>query len=139
MKVNSNRKDKRRGFTVVELVVALAIIVIVSATAIGLINSQNTVYLRTMQTVEATNMAENAIECFRFAKGNVGEFEATYEKSLNETITLNDDTDNGITDYTFEKSDMKVIITINGNTLEFNATDISSGKVILDKSYTYTK
>ena len=42
MKVNSIKN--RRGFTVVELVVAITIIVIVSATAIGLINTQNKIH-----------------------------------------------------------------------------------------------
>ncbi len=130
-KVNSIKN--RRGFTVVELVVAMAIIVIVSATAIGLINTQNTVHLRTTQTIEATNMAENAIECFRWA-----ETEAKFVESYAKTgVTLSGNTSEGITVYTFEKSNMNVTIEINGNKLTFVATDIKdSNKVILEQSYT---
>lgn len=130
-KLNSRNNRRSRGFTVVELVVAMAVILIVSATAISLINTQNTVYLRTLQTVEATNMAENAIECFRYAGSE--NFKAVYEKSLNQ-ITLVDDTDNGKTDYTFETNGMEVIITIEGDTITFTAHD--GNKVILTKSYT---
>ena len=129
MKVNS----KKRGFTIVELVVAMTIIVIVSATAIALINTQNTIHLRTMQTIEATNMAENAIECFRYVD-SVDEFETAYAKT---GVTVqNKTTDNAKTTFSFEESNMNVTITVTSNELTFVATDITdSSKVILQKSY----
>lgn len=127
-----NKLNSKKGFTVVELVVALAVILIVSATAIGLINSQNTIYLRTMQTTEATNMAENAVECFRFAVNNGEDFEAVFEKAGYE---LGDPTEfDGKTVYTFESNGMEVTIEINGNTLDFKAYD--GEKEILSRSYT---
>ena len=132
-----NREGLSGGFTVVELVVALAIILIVSATAIGLVNSQNTIYLRTMQTTEATNMAENAIECFRFAKGDTAVFNTVYGKTFEGTdIALNESTDGetGKTVYTLESNGMEVTIEIDGNTLNFKAYDGS--KEILSRSYT---
>ncbi len=132
-RLNSKRNDNRRGFTVVELVVAMAIIVIVSATAIGLINMQNNIYLRTTQTAEATNMAENAVECFRFVKNNSdANFEELFEKTGYD-LEYDENTNTYIT----ETSSMTVTITINGNTLEFNAQD--GDKEILSKSYTCTK
>lgn len=144
MKVNS----KKRGFTIVELVVAMTIIVIVSATAIALINNQNTIHLRTMQTIEATNMAENAIECFRYAVENpkdndtgeddvVAIFEEMYEKTgvtLNNVKNESDEPIKG--HYEVKASNMTVTITIEENTLTFIATDITdSSKVILEESY----
>lgn len=134
--MSNSKRNGRRGFTIAELVVALAIIVIVSATAVAIVNSQNTIYLRTVQTTEATNMAENAVECFRFANGDAAKFEAAYELSLNGT-DLVDNTDNEKTDYTFEKSNMTVTITIEGDTLTFLAKD--GEKEILKESYTYTR
>ena len=132
--LNSHR-NRKRGFTVVELVVALAVILIVSATAIGLVNTQNTIYLRTMQTTEATNMAENAIECFRFAgKNDESSFEALVEKT---GYDLQPETVDGATVYTVESNGMEVTITITGSTLDFLAVD--GDKEILSKSYTYTK
>ena len=130
----NSKRNRKRGFTVVELVVALAVILIVSATAIGLVNTQNTIYLRTMQTTEATNMAENAIECFRFVGNNDGEsFEDLFKKT---GYDLQSDTVDGATVYTVESNGMEVTITINGSTLDFLAVD--GDKEILRKSYTYT-
>ena len=63
-----NKNKSRRGFTIVELVVALTIIVLVSATAIGVVSVDNRAYAETADMIEATNIAENAIECFRFAR-----------------------------------------------------------------------
>ena len=129
----NSKRNRKRGFTVVELVVALAVILIVSATAIGLVNTQNTIYLRTMQTTEATNMAENAIECFRFAGKNDESFEDLFEKT---GYDLQPETVDGATVYTVESNGMEVTITINGSTLDFLAVD--GEKEILRKSYTYT-
>ena len=128
-----SKVNSRKGFTIAELVVAMAIIVIVSATAIALINTQNTIHLRTMQTVEATNMAENAIECFRYADSVEG-FEKVYAKT---GVTVqNKTTDNAKTTFSFEESNMNVTITVTSNELTFVATDITdSSKVILQKSY----
>ena len=123
-----DRLNSRKGFTVVELVVAMAIILIVSATAIAIVNTQNTVYLRTTQTVEATNMAENAIECFRFAVNNGEDFKTVFEKTGCEVT----EDENG--NYVTESNGMTVTITIDGNTLNFTALD--GNKEILSKSYT---
>ena len=128
-----NREGRRKGFTIAELVVAMAIIFIVSATAIGIINTQNTVHLRTTQTVEATNMAENAIECFRYANSVEG-FEEAYAKT---GVTVqNKTTDNEKTTFSFEESNMNVTITIEGNKLTFKAIAKDNDKVILEESYT---
>lgn len=137
MKVNS-----KKGFTVVELVVAMAIILIVSATAVAIVNAQNTVYLRTAQTVEATNMAENAIECFRWAEENpqknandeddvVATFLEVYAKTW---VDLNNDENTN--KYFTETSGMTVTITVTSNEITFVAKDIQSGKMILEEKYT---
>ena len=124
-----SKVNSRKGFTIAELVVAMAIILIVSATAIATINTQNTVHLRTMQTVEATNMAENAIECFRYAD-SVDEFEVAYANTFTDETKPTDL-------YNFEKSNMNVTINIDGNTLTFIAKDkTNSNKVILQETYT---
>ena len=67
-----NRKDSRsrRGFTLVEVVVALVIIVLVSGISIGVVTVNNKAHAETIDMIEATNIAENAIECFRFAVNN---------------------------------------------------------------------
>ena len=142
-----NREGRRKGFTIAELVVAMAIIFIVSATAIGIINTQNTVHLRTTQTVEATNMAENAIECFRYANSVEG-FEEVYGKTFKESTIVFTETkvkENETTTWTFEKNGMtvtiEIITKIEGgetvlNELKFNAIAKDNDKVILKESYT---
>ena len=65
-----NREGNRRGFTIVELVVTLTIIVLVSAISIGVVAVNNKTYGETIDMIEATNIAENAVECFRFVVNN---------------------------------------------------------------------
>lgn len=141
-----SKVNSRKGFTIAELVVAMAIIVIVSATAIALINTQNTIHLRTMQTVEATNMAENAIECFR-ATNTIGEFETAYGKTFKGSTIVFTETkveENEPLTWTFEKNGMTVTIEIITKTeneetllhaLKFKAIAKDNDKVILEKSY----
>ena len=62
-----NKNRSRRGFSVAEVIVALTVIVIVSAAAMVLIGAQIRADANAARTVAATNMAENAIECFRYA------------------------------------------------------------------------
>ncbi len=66
-KVPMRKRETRRGFTVAEVIVALTVIVIISAAAVVLISAQIRNESRAARTVTATNMAENAIECFRYA------------------------------------------------------------------------
>ncbi len=61
-------EGNRRGFTIVELVMALFIIVLVSSVAIGVVAVDNKTHAETIQMIEATNIAENAVECFRVAR-----------------------------------------------------------------------
>ena len=62
------KKNRRRGFSVAETIVALTVIVLVTATSLTLITSQLRIEQRTSASVAATNLAENAIECFRYAE-----------------------------------------------------------------------
>ena len=125
--VNSSRSAKG-GFTIVELVVALAIILIMSIAATSTIASQNNIYRSTLYTTEATNLAENAVECFRFADDAQAFVDAYKETG----VTLEGEDGK----YTFEQSGLKVSITINAETLTFKAVTADSEKLILEKSYT---
>lgn len=125
-----NKNKSRRGFTIVELVVALTIIVLVSATAIGVVSVDNRAYAETADMIEATNIAENAIECFRFA-GNTDAFEEAFSKSLTDKQDLSVE---GNT-YTVTQEDLVVTITINGNTITITA-DNENGNLIKETPYT---
>lgn len=138
-KVNSKiNKNGRRGFTMVELVVALAIIAIVSIATVFLIITQTNMNAKSIQVVEATNVAENAIECFRFAvndpdpsKSVEDKFESAFEKSLGiENLEPNE---NGR--YEFNKHGATIEITIVGNKITIKAK-ASDGDEIINRTYT---
>ena len=63
-----------------EVIIALPVIVIISAAAVVLISAQIRTETRAARTVTATNMAENAIECFRYACDTETTFEVAFEK-----------------------------------------------------------
>lgn len=67
-------KKHKRGFTLVELTVALSVILLVSLTVMSIIGYQLQVQTATAQSVAATNIAENAIECFRYSQKNGCDF-----------------------------------------------------------------
>ena len=132
-----SKVNSKKGFTIVELVVAMSLIFITSAVAVGIIKTQNDYYRRTAQTVEATNMAENAIECFRYTDTTDGmdDFDDAFAKSFtDETLP--------IYLYHFEISEMEITLTLDydtdpdTDTLTFIAKDKKSGEIILDRSYT---
>ncbi len=60
----------RRGVTIMEVVIALAIITIISAVSLSMIVISHDVERKAESAITAKNAAENAIECFRFADGN---------------------------------------------------------------------
>ena len=130
----SHREGNRRGFTIVELVVALAIIVLVSGAAISLVTTQVRVDTQAIQVTEATNVAENAIECFRYAVNNPGEgVEKTFKNAFEKTgTTLGEPVDNV---YTINKHGAEITIKIDENTIHVVAI-VSNNKTIIEKSYT---
>ena len=135
-------REGRRGFTIVELVVAMAIIVLVSGAAISLVTTQVRVDTQAIQVTEATNVAENAIECFRYAvnvSGNDTEEEviATFKDAFNKTLAegepeLGEPVDNV---YTINKHGAVITIEIDENEIHIVAT-VSNNKTIIEKSYT---
>ena len=60
----------RKGVTVAEVVIALVIIAAISAFTLSLIVMSIGVETKSESAIEVKNAAENAIECFRFAKNN---------------------------------------------------------------------
>lgn len=148
-KVNSKiNKNGRRGFTMVELVVALAIIAIVSIATVFLIITQTNMNAKSIQVVEATNVAENAIECFRFAVNVSGSdeaaiksnFESAFKKSLGlgegEELKPKEETDEYVI-YEIIEHGATIEITIKGNEITIKA--IASDRDIIIEKKTYTK
>ena len=60
----------RKGVGITEVVIALAIIAIISAFTLTLIVMSTGVENKSVAAMEVKNAAENAMECFRFARDN---------------------------------------------------------------------
>ena len=132
-KLISKLKNKSsRGFTVAEVVVALTIIVLVSGASLMTIAVQARVEAKTAQTFEATNIAENAIECFIYSGGDVVTFEEAFKKS---GYALTGEQNSG--SYTVTEGSVRANIKIDGNKIEIDAEN-ANGDTILGKT-TYTK
>jgi prepilin-type N-terminal cleavage/methylation domain-containing protein len=58
----------RRGISLVEVVVALAVITIISAAALSLVISSARVDANSLRSTQVMIAAENSLECYRFAK-----------------------------------------------------------------------
>lgn len=71
MKMRVKEKSKR-GITLLETVISIALISTVVAAALTLMVSQAKIRKRTLDTIEATAIAENALECY--AHADEGEF-----------------------------------------------------------------
>ena len=137
---NSKRKthiSSRRGFTVLEVVIALTVIVIVSASAFALIHSHIKLEQQSIQRIEATNIAENAIECFRFAKDEA-EFKIAYEAVVGTEdlqITLSETNAENSIIYEYTDGALEVTFTIVDNQITINITG-NSGTIIDNQTYT---
>jgi prepilin-type N-terminal cleavage/methylation domain-containing protein len=76
----------RKGVTIIEVVIALAIITIISAATLSLIVMSEGVETKAENAFIVKNSAENAIECFRFAKNYALELSAGTEISMAESL-----------------------------------------------------
>ena len=136
-----HQKRSRRGFTIVELVVTLTIIVLVSAISIGVVAVNNKTYGETIDMIEATNIAENAVECFRFAVNNGGGV-AAFENAFNRTgasLQKQDEPKDGYTDsYKVNVDDVVVEIDIDTatNTITVSASSETDANLLEPITYT---
>ena len=145
----------RRGFTLVEVVVALVIIVLVSGISIGVVTVNNKAHAETIDMIEATNIAENAIECFRFAVRNGGDVKGTFEKRFAKSmgVDLEFDDNGKATNYPFVTpenntenpgsytiNEGRVVVTIEANfnskSITITATNGGTNALIETKTYT---
>ena len=129
-------EGSRRGFTIVELVIALSVIVIVSGISIGVVAVNNKTYGETIDMIEATNIAENAIECFRYAKNNSLTDDEFIELLKGTGVTPVKDGDNEDS-YLVIQNDLEVKIVITGNTIAVSAKN-SNDDNLFEDTVTYT-
>ncbi|MBE6943364.1 MAG: type II secretion system protein [Ruminococcaceae bacterium] len=105
----------RRGVTLVEVVIALVVIGIISVATLTVIFSSVQIENKTVVAMDVRNQAENAIECFRFAKGD----KETFIACLNQT-TVGDEPDFENTEantlvYVLDKGGYTITITVEAN------------------------
>ena len=110
----------RRGISLVEVVVALAVITVISAAALSLVISSARVDANSLRSTQVTIAAENSLECYRFAESEE-EFAALLEKTG----------DYKKVDDAYVLTEKAYVITVNytDKRLTFSATD-SDGKEI---------
>ena len=61
-------RRRKSGMTIIETVISLAVIAIISATAIGFIGRFSDVNAKMIYETDARLVSENALECFKYAK-----------------------------------------------------------------------
>ena len=87
----SKRLLRRRGMGLAEVIVAMAIIVTVSVTAMSLVMRFSTVSGNMTQRNNGINIVEKGMECFKFAD-NQAHFEALLYNLIDKDVTPTDGT-----------------------------------------------
>jgi prepilin-type N-terminal cleavage/methylation domain-containing protein len=122
----------RKGFSLVEVIVALAVIAIISTAAFSLVLSSAKLEADAVRTTAVSAAADDVLDCFRYADSNEEFFAAICK--LDEYQT----TDDG--QYVLNKPSYTVYVNVEGDELSFNAyktRDGETGELIY--SYQYKK
>lgn len=124
-KARDNRQKK--GFSLMEAVIALSLITIISISMISLLLAAGKVEIKTFETQQYYNLAENAVECFRYADGDADTFLTVVNATLREGSSLyeyREDTKAGDTCRTY-------ILTKNGEDLSSLRITIEGQEMIV--------
>lgn len=112
--------NKKRGFSIMEAVIALAVIVLVTAAALTVVLAAISARVKAVNKSEAQNFAYNVWECFKVSD-DIGEFEANVKFA--EGVKLDEPTPdasgNQVYTYTSEKNKFTAIITVDFISGEF--------------------
>lgn len=129
---NNFNKNSRKGFSLMEVVVAMVIIALVSSVVMTLIMSSDTIERNTMGVLNATNVTENVIECFRYAD-NKEELDALLDEFADYEFGLTADNNNR---YVINKDNYRVIFVIDYVAQELEIDTIVNGEEIYSCIYT---
>lgn len=131
-RIRMKKLSARKGISLTEVVVALAVISIISAAALSLVISSANIEADVVRTMNVSAAADDVLDCFRYADNNE-EFEATIQKLDGYQTT-------GDGQYVLNKPNYVIVIKINGNNLSFEAVKCKDGeKGESIYSYEYTK
>lgn len=122
---NRSRLSSRKGVSLVEVVVALAVISIISFAAFSLILSSMDLENNMMRDVEISAAADDALDCFIFANSDDKFFEVMYTylgyKKEDEK-------------YRLDKGSYVIEVTYNETQMDFKAKD-ENDNIIFEQTY----
>lgn len=137
----------KRGFTILEVVIAMAIIAIVTATAASIMTSAQKSMARSQKSVLAANDIANITECFKYTvceSGSIDDFEkavADFEKAVAFAFGLAPEgftpTD-GVYGLTRDGYVITVTVTTTGTETVNSVAKDGDGKVIFELTYSQT-
>ena len=129
------RKNLKKGVTLLETVIAIALLAIISVVAVSVSVSSIKSEEKNIQAMEISFIAENAIECFRFADNNT-DFINALRKTTDENHPFTPDKEGDENKYYYQKSAYKVVIVADygTNTIQITAED-KNGNEIYSLSY----
>lgn len=120
----------RKGMSMVEVVVALVIISVISASALSMIMMSVNVEADAVRSVEVSESVDNAIDCFRFA-----ETPAEFLEALQKTAPYEQDPENE-NRFMLKAAGFTATILVSGDQFEYTAVNADSETIY---SFTYTK
>ena len=139
----------KRGFTILEVVIAMAIIAIVTATAASIMTSAQKSMARSQKSVLAANDIANITECFKYTvceSGSIDDFEKViddFEKAVVFAFGLAPEgftpTTDGVYDvYELTRDGYVITVTVTTTGTEQTVNSVArdgDGKVIFELTY----
>ena len=124
------RKNLKKGVTLLETVIAIALLAIISVVAVSVSVSSIKSEEKNIQAMEISFIAENAIECFRFADNN-DKFIEVLNKTTDSEHPFTEDEIEGKKCYIYKKSAYKVVIVADygTNTIQITAKDKNGNEI----------
>ena len=127
-----NKTKRNSGFSIMETVIALAIILIVTMAALTVVMASISARVKQANYSEAQDLAHNMLECFKAAESNE-DFESNVEFATGLVWSEED------TNYTYNaenKFEAVIIADFTTDTFEITVTDNKGEEII---SFSYTK
>ncbi len=124
--------NKKKGFSLMEAVIALTVVVIVSFAALSLVLSSATAKVNAVNKSKAQYFAYDALECFK-ASESISDFESNMLFAADIEIKLDE---NGQFTYLSEENKFTAEITVIDNTFKIEVLDKNKKEII---SFDYTK
>ena len=130
------------GFTILEVVIAMAIIAIVTATAASIMTSAQKSMARSQKSVLAANDIANITECFKYTvceSGNIDDFEKAVAFAFGLASEGFTPTTDGVYELTRDGYVITVTVTTGTEKTVNSVAKDGDGKVIFELTYPQTE